>query len=157
MSHFEVIIYRYKKYQVVKNNSLLFPQFFCLFFLVFWITPISSSWWLPSNGQEFFLNLCLLALLFFATILPLKKLTSIIITSSDPIITIIITIIIMPHIYPLPRNKPIENILQRGRSIFHCVITHFMRLKMLWDMQVWIYGHCLVAHFLGFKVISNKF
>ena len=29
--------------------SILLPRFFCLFFLVFWYTPIPPAWWMPSN------------------------------------------------------------------------------------------------------------
>ena len=36
-------------YQILKNDYLLLPQFFYLFFLVFWHTPITPSWWMPSN------------------------------------------------------------------------------------------------------------
>ena len=33
-------------------TNMLLPQFFCLFFLVFWHTPIPPSWWMPSNRRS---------------------------------------------------------------------------------------------------------
>ena len=36
-------------YQIVKNDYLLLPQFFCLFFLVFWLAAILPSWWMPGS------------------------------------------------------------------------------------------------------------
>ena len=45
--HFEVV--DVKTYQIVKNDYLLLPQFFCLFFLVLWHAPIPPPWWMTSN------------------------------------------------------------------------------------------------------------
>ena len=72
---------------------------------------------------------------------------------------IIIIIVIMPHIYPLPCNKPIRNKLQRRRVIPHRLITHFLCFKVVRRhpsncMDIF---QSLFTHFLCFKMIRNKF
>ena len=82
--------------------------------------------------------------MFFIPILPLDKL-----------IIIAVVIVIVPYVYLLLCYKPITDKLQRKEVIPHCIITHILRLKVIWPIfkQLWAFFNSFLTDFFRLKVI----
>ena len=65
--------------------------------------------------------------------------------------------VIMPHIYPIPCNTPIGNILQRRRVISHCLITYLLHVKVFRDKVQGrrVYLNSFFTHLLCFKAVRD--
>ena len=139
-----------------QKRPIFIPTSFCFLFslLLTCTNPnilMDAKQWVRAFFYWGFLGLPL-----FINIVLLKK--SIFITIIISMITTIIIIVITPHIYPFPCNKPIKDKLQRGRVIFHCFITHLLCFKTVRDTVkcIWHGTHYFVAYFLCPKRIRDK-
>ena len=116
----------------IQKSPYLYPQFFCLFFLVFKNTPIPSSWWMPSSGQKFFFYFCFLSLPFFPF-------------SSS------VTYTMAFFCY-----KPIGYIFHQPWIFVNCSITHFLCLLLVGYIfqRLFSSAHYIITHFLCLVLVG---
>ena len=63
----------------------------------------------------------------------------------------------IPHVYPITPNKPIRDILQGRRVVYHCLITHLLRLILVRNIfqLPWACLNRIITHFFCLKVIRD--